>query len=184
MVTVSRSIGTTTWPKNCSSPSILTFRSMASLTDSSRPLCTLTTYQCLLLGLGSSAAATGGAPAGGASSAPGSVLCSAGASSAGGAGGASLAGGASPLSFWASAGVACGATSGGTLASGGGASAGGSVVIFVAQGATGGSAGRITTRFPSCPSSSAGPVWGRCRQTVSRGSAASPTTDRRPAGRT
>ena len=42
----------TIWPKNSSSPSILTRRSMASLIDSSRPLCTLTTYQRLLLGSG------------------------------------------------------------------------------------------------------------------------------------
>ena len=38
----------TIWPKNSSSPSILTFRSMAALIDSSRPLCTLTTYHFFL----------------------------------------------------------------------------------------------------------------------------------------
>src|SRR5262249_43808303 len=38
------------WPKNSSRPSILTRRSIASLIDSSRPLCTFTTYQRLLLG--------------------------------------------------------------------------------------------------------------------------------------
>ena len=40
------------WPKYSSRPSILTRRSMASLIDSSRPLCTLTTYHFLLLGRG------------------------------------------------------------------------------------------------------------------------------------
>ena len=44
------STGMMIWPKYSSTPSILTRRSMASLIDSSRPLCTLTTYQCLLPG--------------------------------------------------------------------------------------------------------------------------------------
>src|SRR5437868_6790018 len=62
------------WPKYSSSPSILTRRSMASLIDSSRPLCTLTTYQRLLLGGGGSsgtAVAPGGAPSAGGSSSRG-----------------------------------------------------------------------------------------------------------------
>src|SRR2546422_10666308 len=53
-------------PKYSSSPSIFIFFSMASLIDSSRPLCTLTTYQCLLLG-GSTTTAASGAAYGGAS---------------------------------------------------------------------------------------------------------------------
>src|SRR5579875_3888083 len=48
----------TIWPKYSSSPSILTRRSMASLIASSRPLCTLTTYQRLLLDLGCGGAST------------------------------------------------------------------------------------------------------------------------------
>src|SRR5438034_5744223 len=46
-------------PTQSSRRSILTRRSMASLIDSSRPLWTLTTYQCLLLGGGASAKASG-----------------------------------------------------------------------------------------------------------------------------
>src|SRR5438105_11243583 len=56
------------WPKYSSSPSILTRRSIASLMDSSRPLCTLTTYQRLLFGgdgSGSLASAVGGSGGGG-----------------------------------------------------------------------------------------------------------------------
>src|SRR6266849_1581278 len=56
------------WPKYSSSPSIFTRRSMASLIDSSRPLCTLTTYQRLLVSpagssgsLSSAVGGTGGA---------------------------------------------------------------------------------------------------------------------------
>src|SRR5262249_27438327 len=58
----------TIWPKNSSSPSILTRFSTASLIDSSRPLCTFTTYQCLLLGGG--AGAGSGAGGGGGSVCP------------------------------------------------------------------------------------------------------------------
>src|SRR5581483_10547925 len=77
------STGILIWSKNSSSPSILTRRSIASLVDSSRPLCTLTMYQFLLSGTAGAAAAS----ASGASPATGSG--SAGASSAGGAAGAS-----------------------------------------------------------------------------------------------
>src|SRR5437764_11892749 len=58
------------WPKHSSSPSILTRRSMASLIDSSRPLCTLTTYQRLLLGGGGGSASDPSAE-GGAAGDPG-----------------------------------------------------------------------------------------------------------------
>ena len=63
-----RSNGILIWPKYSSRPSILTRRSMASLIDSSRPLWTLTTYHCLLLGAGGgvpswpSAAVSAGVP--------------------------------------------------------------------------------------------------------------------------
>src|SRR5262245_19453306 len=54
----------TIWPKQLCSPSILTFFSIASLIDSSRPDCTLTTYQCRFVGTGGSAGASTAAGAG------------------------------------------------------------------------------------------------------------------------
>src|SRR5579871_1653619 len=65
-ISVTRSTGMMIWPKNSSSPSIFTRRSIASLIDSSRPLCTLTTYQRLLLGAASAAGSEASAGASGA----------------------------------------------------------------------------------------------------------------------
>src|SRR5262249_12792503 len=80
-----------------SSPSILTRRSIASLIDSSRPLCTLTTYHFLLLGAagssgfvsgaGSLSDASGGAGSGASGGALASSGFVAGAVSGGGTGG-------------------------------------------------------------------------------------------------
>src|SRR5262245_45955411 len=74
----------TTWPKNASSPSIFTFRSMAALIDSSRPDWTLITYH-FLADVGSAGAPF---PAAGSrspsSSPPGPAETSTGGSSGGG----------------------------------------------------------------------------------------------------